>query len=520
MFGLSNIKKLFSRRIDEKTKKPTVQIQEKDVLLNDGWVELSINNEPDVVVIPQSIVSGPNLIDEEFEVVDNRTADLKQMNAYLSGVETELLAKKEVYRLSVPVGEHPDKALAAQKRLENQGYTLTTLGNKETQEKGIHLYALVNKNNPDAPVTIVCRGTQFDASMIADLDPTAPGFEVVQKNIKEIRQQLDQLCSQNPGRRIRITGHSLGGALSQLLTKDILDIKRQSLENPEITGYEALAQVPGVDTVVFQSLGLPEDMVEQANLTAKAIKELDPEFDMNFVAHVKKGDFVSRVGSYLFSDIDPSVVDVTLILRDLNKPMVTLGDFWDVGFSAATTGNPIWTAISLVKKCFSRYFTNRLQAHSDLFHHDDDDKDMPSMFGVYRNANPEDREKIKHIFDKDLVSKIPYSKEIQAALFGVLNGTTNEELQGMSISAQSLLTCVNVAIDLTLAGVQSIPKAAVSAARNSQKVVTAIEELQQHAQNTKQGFLNLYNRFVSKTAHNEPEHAEPSRHRLSVAPIY
>jgi len=68
----------------------------------------------------------------------------------------------------------------------------------------------------------------------------------------------------------------------------------------------------------FQSASISEDLARVADESAKALKKNKPDFEMNFFAHVKSGDFVSRTGGYLFANIDPKIVQVSL---DIARPL-------------------------------------------------------------------------------------------------------------------------------------------------------------------------------------------------------
>ncbi|NDH08380.1 MAG: hypothetical protein EBY16_01955 [Gammaproteobacteria bacterium] len=350
---------------------------------------------------------------EDDYVMIEEDGSVQEFSVQQLAQNCELMAKREVYNLAISEKNHPDTALAAQKRFENQGFEVHVLSSEEAQEKGIYLYALVNNKDPHAPITVLCRGTDLDASIIADLDPEGPGAAIMKQCREHMLTTLNGLCERFPNRKIMLTSHSLGGAISQTMTANLLEVV-----HAEDSTYPQLKNITGIDTVVFQSAGISKKLADEAEKHAKSIKSNKPNFQINFVAHVKKGDLVSRTGTYLFSNTDPDVVDVSLSLRALDKPILTIGDCLDIGFTVATTANPMIAAASLTKNLVSRAMKNSVAAHKDFFHHDAKDSELSAKsYGFLRNTNPEDRNAIKETFEEDMTNN-RFLKGAQTALHG------------------------------------------------------------------------------------------------------
>ena len=108
------------------------------------------------------------------------------------------------------------------------------------------------------------RGTADAASGFADLDPESVGYQQYLMN----KDLIDSLLTNAEG-KVDVTGHSLGGALAQL-----------------VTSYHA-SKVGNVYT--FQSPGISSAMVENYNKTAK-------EDRPNVYHHVAVGDMVDKAG--------------------------------------------------------------------------------------------------------------------------------------------------------------------------------------------------------------------------------
>ena len=215
---------------------------------------------------------------------------------------------------------------------------------------------------------------------------------------------------------------------------------------------------------------------------------------MNFVAHVKEGDLVSRMSNYLFSDIDSSVVNVSLILRNLDKPMLSLGDYLDLGFTVATTANPVFVAMDLSKKLVSRAIQNRLDAHTDLFHHDAKDEHLSSKsYGFLSNANPEDRDLIKKTFTAELT--IPFLADAQNAVHGLLSDLNNDEVDGILNSTKAIGVIAGTAASLATAA--SPIKAGMICMKQANPCTIAVENLNNYGRLALDVMARLYHQVFT-----------------------
>ena len=473
MFNVQNIMKFF--RNESLQQSDSILVSEQ--LLDNDWVKL-----------------GTDSLEDDFVVI-SQGEHQKEFSIQKMAQEIELIAKAEAYNLAVPAHLNADTSLASERRLEKQGYQVYRLGTNQSEEKGIFLYALVNENNEQAPITVVCRGTQLDASIIADLDPSAPGATVVQESREQILSKLNELSQNFPNRKIRVTGHSLGGSISQVLTKELLIEKRNNLEGA--SDYAALGKISGIDTVIFQSAGVSAEIANVAQENAEFIKLHEQNFDINFVAHVKQGDFVSRTGTYLFADSSAEVADVSLIYRNLDKPCMTVGDCLDVGFVCATAG-PVGAVSSVIKHLGKNYVENRIQAHTDLFHHDAEHDLLTETYGIYQNSNVQDREKIKKVFEKDLTASIPGAKVIKTTLHDLCHDLKSNELDSIGSCASSAAQLVDAGVTIAAALANGPVQAAVEVAKQSSTISSAIEEVNKHSKVAQRGLWSLFTSCFTK----------------------
>ncbi len=414
--------------------------------------------EDTVVESSDRLELATDSISDDYVIIEH--SDFAAENArYQEAAAMEKIAKGEVYKLSIPREEKPDAAHAARFRLAEQGYTLTHLGNDAAREKGLFLYALVKEAHVGDPIVIACRGTDFDASMILDLDPEGPGASAMKDMKSELMAQVEALAAKYPGRKFRISGHSLGGALAQILATNILEavaqekavlsdtpvvevesaIKEDANECAELAvaaavPASALASIPGVDLVTFQEAWVSDATCTAAKEFATAVKNADPNFEISVLAHVKQGDFVSRMGDHVLSDIDPSVASVQLDMRANDKPILNMGDVLGIGMVAVGTANPVAVAGTTISKVLSRYWKNRIQAHKDKFHHEQDDRTNTKMTGptyaVLSNQNPWERDRIVHVLKKNDLKHVPAHKEVSTTIHGCVNTLNSQEVCG------------------------------------------------------------------------------------------
>ncbi len=468
MSAFKNLTRKFARMLGLSTEavKPVIPVIVEDEKSKSEWVVLATDatvedvvaiNPPETIAPTVSDVTSDDDVTSEFEVVSN--AEESPIDI---GNACELLAKAEAYKLAVPVDINTDTAAASKHRLAEQGYSLEQLGTDGLRDKGIYINALVKDGDPNAPITILCRGTQGDASIFADLDPSSPGNSLINEHSSAILEQLNSLCEKYPGRKIRLTGHSLGGALSQVLTDRILAVKAEAA----MAEYQYLKNIPGIDIAVFQSAGVSKSVVERVQKNAELAKAADENFAIKFIAHVKDGDFVSRTGAHIFSNVGPELADVSLVKLNLGKPCVTLGDAFDIGFAAITSFNPIWLGIKSMVTLAKRYILNRMDAHKDYFYHNREDKtEKYFAYGIYSNSIPEDRKIISDVLSEDIVSAIPGARAIQQYVFGLTDGIDNDEMRGLIAGAGAILPAVRTIADLAIASGSS-PKLVAAAARH------------------------------------------------------
>ena len=259
-------------------------------------------------------------------------------------------------------------------------------------------------------------------------------------------KQIDELARKYPSRKIRVTGHSLGGSLAQILTTNILEERVKACTDITNCAYPNLKEITSLETVLFQSASVNNLVAQEALKWANHMKMIDPNFEINLLAHIKQGDFVSRTGNYIFSDIASEIAVVHLDFRALDKPWVTLKDALDVGFVALTTGgSPIPMAISAASAISSRYVSNRLAAHREYFYHDVDDRTFSTLLPLVdhdylSNISKEDRVRISHILTKNDLQHLPKHQSIAKVVYDATQHLNNADVKAVATCISSALT--------------------------------------------------------------------------------
>lgn len=406
----------------------------KDVFNKKTIFNLSSNQEEvEIQNVAFNVINETNECDEDYLEVaisdheddfvhvikDDCSKDLK-INSLACDIE--LNSKSRAYALS-----KPEDFEQVKNSLQEEGYEVSLLGTESSQNQGIYSYALVNKKDANAPLTILCRGTQIDASIIADLDPKGPGYTVLSSNIDVILKQINQLMQENSINNLRITGHSLGGALSQLLTHYVLKVKQQ--ENA--AQFDKLCETSKIETIVFQSAGVNSEVVLEAKENLTAIKSKDSNFAMTFITLVKGGDIVPFIsGSYLFSDVSKELAEVYLMQQESTFPKLSLGN------ALSVIGNYAFFGVaSLASGAFKSLTSIALNAHSEYFYHNAlDNAESKLTYGYYSNLDELGKSKIKEVFENNLEKCSPSFIQntihrIQESAFNHLSGYTNDQVQ-------------------------------------------------------------------------------------------
>ena len=209
---------------------------------------------------------GSSIQNEQYSNVSHIQRDLVNEDA-ASKVDSldvvyELIAHKLAYKGIDGIPEDMGQWL------DNQGYQRNWLDT--VQGSGLFCGLIMPKQGSDKLPVLAFKGTDFSKTgdALADVDPAAVGFTA----FKLKQEQIQGLISQ-AGRKVVVTGHSLGGALAQ---------------------HAASAFTGNISKVVtFQAPGISQEQVRQFN---NNVNDMEEDERPEVVHHLATGDIVDLAG--------------------------------------------------------------------------------------------------------------------------------------------------------------------------------------------------------------------------------
>jgi len=226
-----------------------------------------------------------------FEVI---TKDDEALNELESYAFSELVA-----RLSYDLSK-PESAENAKQILASQGYTVHPLNVEGPEASGIHLYAVVPQD-PSKPAILAGRGTADITSAIRDLDPNGAGNAPLTQNRASLLKQIQAVAGNH--QKFNFTGHSLGGALAQLMCTFVMTEKA---EQPDF-----LPNMTELSACTFQSTGVSPAIAAEARESAQALANRG--LQLSSTSFRRTSDVINITGQQILCDLDPKVVKVSLI---------------------------------------------------------------------------------------------------------------------------------------------------------------------------------------------------------------
>ncbi len=213
----------------------------------------------------------------------------------------------------------PEDALkhkGAESSIYEDGYThIKPLCADKLQPLGIYVYVAYDSSSDNPkPAKIFCRGTQSDASLIADFDYYGPGYSAVVANRVAILKELEEALAETSTSELELTGHSLGGSVSQLLLWMISIEKRYAPETAKIN------QIESVTLSTFHSAPVSKEV---ALFTSDNIRKIyndgaKKSFDVSIRHHQTAFDPVNISSLYIGHDLSLNHADVELVRSSLS----------------------------------------------------------------------------------------------------------------------------------------------------------------------------------------------------------
>ncbi|UTC24272.1 hypothetical protein MMH89_03415 [Candidatus Comchoanobacter bicostacola] len=221
-------------------------------------------------------------------------------------LQTQEFFSNHAYNICLASSMTADQSMkhdAAVNKIRKLGYECVEAIAPESYDSGLFIYVAYSKER-DLPVQVFCRGTKLDdASVVADLDPHGPGYSIMARSRACIMESLtNAIRNSKSSTTLNISGHSLGGSVSQLLLWFIsVELKLGNLNFPQLSeiNCSTFNSAP-VNTKVASCL--------KRNLESKPIKT-----KVSFTAHQQKFDPANMSGTHILSDIDSKYAKVSVV---------------------------------------------------------------------------------------------------------------------------------------------------------------------------------------------------------------
>ncbi len=179
---------------------------------------------------------------------------------------------------------------------------------------GIYVYVAYDTSPVDPkPATIFCRGTQSDASIIADLDYYGPGYTAVVSNRVAILKELEEILSKTRTSELELAGHSLGGAVAQLILWLV------SVEKRHAPAKAIINQIDSIALSTFHSAPVSKEVASYTSENVRSIvKNSGAEFNLSIRHHQTALDPVNLSSLLIGHDMSENHADVDLVRSSLS----------------------------------------------------------------------------------------------------------------------------------------------------------------------------------------------------------
>lgn len=315
-------------------------------------------------------------------------------------------------------------------KLQERRLQVINLTNSNCNEDGIHIFAFINNSDE---VIISCAGTMLDKRVVNDFDPQGPGFQVYEKHKKNIISKVNLILDIVKGKSVIVTGHSLGGAYAQYITRDLLLEKKRSLLlkciAPNIKPkYQSVTELRSIATVIFQSAGVNQDVIAKTSSAIHLIRKLEKTpTSISFVTHFNQKDLITSLdGGYLYSDLEQNEeeLDITYIEQ---QGVVLEQESLSLCF--LLRANVISCSLSIVCMLFTRLINNYASAHKQNFYLDSGM--VASGSKIYANNCKEDSSLVRKYNENKIVPRSPILCLIRSMLFFLYKNTSNRDMTAL-----------------------------------------------------------------------------------------
>lgn len=325
-------------------------------------------------------------------------------------------------------------------------YTPVTI---KTKNAGIIAQMLYSPETHE--IKVLFRGTSDIETAAADAELDGPGAESFAEDANTILAQVNEMAGKIGATKVSVSGHSLGGALSQLFVSSFIEAKAQNhgLRRSGQTPFpdnirNHLATITELQADVFNPAGVSQKICAQVKESLSYLKSRQPNFKMSMNYCLVGGDLVQQLYNKILSDVEPSLALVTLLKLQngyegwgLPSSLAAAGAGAAVGMAVA---GPVGSAIGGVLGAAGGAIPAAKNTHCDAFYLAQGSENRNVGYIIATNETDEGRALLqRELNHKTSLTDTTVSNAVQGAVVKAARAINRVVIQPLKKAAKAVV---------------------------------------------------------------------------------